>query len=70
MRTDKDMRVLESVARGNPQFREILQTELDAKVKLLVGAVDVEQMRRAQGHAQCLQNLIDMLDLSLAPRRA
>lgn len=62
MLTNQDLQMFESVARGNPRLREWLVSELTAKHDVLVKMNDVEQLRRAQGYAQCLQTLIENLD--------
>ena len=62
--------LFESVARSHPQLREWLQAEYERNVKSLVQLTDSEQMRRVQGHAQCLSGIIERLDKSLAPRGA
>lgn len=54
--------LFESLAIHQPQLREYLQALLDDQIKALVNVNDVEQLRRAQGKAQSLQNLILMLD--------
>lgn len=69
MLTQKDMMVFEAVARAHPQLREYLSRELDQKIQVLVQVTDVEQLKRTQGYAQCLQNLIATLDKAIAPKR-
>lgn len=54
--------LFESLAIHQPHLREYLQGLLDDQIKALVSVNDVEQLRRAQGKAQSLQNLIAMLD--------
>jgi hypothetical protein len=66
MLTNKDKVMFESIARGNPAFRAWLVSELDAQTQVLIRVVDGEQLRRAQGNAQRLQNLIEHLDAALA----
>lgn len=68
MLTDKKRQVFESVARGTPQLREYLREQLERKFNELVMTVDGEQIRRTQGYAQCLQNLIAEIDAALAPK--
>jgi NAD(P)H-dependent FMN reductase len=62
--------MFESVARGHPQLREYLSEELSKKIEVLVLNPDVEQLRRAQGHAQALREIITALDMHLLPSRA
>ena len=71
MLANKDLQTFESVARGTPRFREWLQAELVNKHEVLVKMNDVEQLRRTQGYAQCLQTIIENLDVATgSPRKA
>ncbi len=71
MLTTKDAHMFASLARENPQLREWLVNELSSKCDTLIKLIDGEQMRRAQGYAQCLQTLIGHLDESKkSPRNA
>ena len=67
MLTNTQKQMFEFVARSAPQLREWLHAELEQQVKLLINVVDTEQLRRAQGHAQCLTRVIAMLDLPASP---
>ena len=58
----QELQLFEMVASGHPRFKEWLQAELDQKIEVLMKVVDVEQLRRAQGYAQSLQNIITKLD--------
>lgn len=69
MLTNKQQAMFESIARGNPAFRDYLASELEQQHEVLVKAVDGDQVRRAQGHAQRLKSLIDHLDAAMAPKR-
>lgn len=69
MLANKDLTTFESIARGNPRFREWLVSELSAKHDVLVKMNDVEQLRRTQGYAQCLQTLIENLDAAVSSSR-
>lgn len=69
MLTNKDLQTFESVARGAPRFREWLQAELVNKHEVLVKMNDVEQLRRTQGYAQCLQTIIENLDAATGSSR-
>ncbi|HRH18698.1 MAG TPA: hypothetical protein PLS22_14705 [Aquabacterium sp.] len=62
MPTNIRQQVFESVARSQPKLREILSSDLEQTITVLVKMNDVEQLRRAQGRAQYLQNLIAELD--------
>lgn len=69
MRADqKDLQVFESVARNHPALRDYLQRNLDEQVERLIQIADGEQLRVTQGHARCLQNLIELLDHHRSPR--
>ncbi len=63
--TSKDMAMFESVARNHPRLREWLVSELGACKDKLVTLVDIEQVRRTQGYAVCLQTVIGNLDAAL-----
>lgn len=64
MLSAEDLKLFESISRGNPKFRSWLERELGKQHDVLVKAVEEAQVRRAQGHAQCLLNLIGNLDAS------
>jgi len=66
---NKDIQLFESVARGNPRLREWLVAELATKHDVLVKMNDVEQLRRTQGYAQCLQTMIENLDAATSSSR-
>lgn len=63
-----DLQLFESIARNQPRFRPWLVDQLNKQHEILVKAVDESQMRRAQGNAQCLQQLISNLDIHLTSR--
>ena len=48
----------------NQHFRNWVQFKLDAELRVLVQNTDVEQLRKAQGRAQLLQHIQDLLDKS------
>ena len=71
MLTNNQSFMFASIAREYPALREWAAGELSKQIKTLVHVIDGEQLRRAQGHAQCLQTLIDHLDASSkSPRNA
>lgn len=45
-----------------PKLREWVNVKLETELRVLVQNSDVEQLRRAQGKAQLLQHIIDLLD--------
>ena len=51
------------------KFKEWLQDELDKKITVLIQMGDAEQLRRTQGYAQCLQNIITKLDETAVRKR-
>ena len=48
------------------KLREWLTAKLDMELRVLVSNNDVDQIRRAQGRAQLLQQVIELLDKSPA----
>lgn len=49
---------------SQPRLKEWLQSKLDMELRVLVSNNDADQIRRAQGRAQLLQTMIDLLDKS------
>lgn len=45
-----------------PELRRWLEAKLDMELRVLVSNNDVDQIRRAQGKAQLLQNIVELLD--------
>ena len=45
-----------------PKLREWINAKLDMELRVLVQNSDVEQLRKAQGKAQLLQQMLDLLD--------
>ena len=64
----QELQLFESMARNQPRFREWCVKEMGKQYAILVMSVEDMQMRRAQGYAQCLQQLIDALDATLTSR--
>lgn len=56
------LQLFERLVRNEPVFKDWLQVELVKQIDVLVCHNDEAQLRKAQGHAQCLQNLIHQLD--------
>jgi hypothetical protein len=44
------------------KLREWLTVKLDTELRVLVSNNDVEQIRKAQGKAQLLQHILELLD--------
>lgn len=52
----------------NSRFKGWLQEKLDTELTVLCQMNDVEQLRRAQGRAQLLKSMIDLLEKAQASR--
>lgn len=61
MNRDAELALFARLAR-EPKLKEWLQEKLEAEIKVLMAADDV---RKAQGRAQLLQQLIDSLEAGL-----
>lgn len=61
MDRDAELALFARLAR-EPKLKEWLQAKLEAEIKVLMAADDV---RKAQGRAQLLQQLIDSLEAGL-----
>lgn len=57
-----ELRLFAAVNAGFPAFREVLQRQLDDKIRHLILAQDDVHMRQAQGDARTLKSLIDRLE--------
>jgi len=51
------------------KLRDWLNSKLEAELKVLVQNQDVEQLRKAQGKAQLLQHMLELLDKAPAAAR-
>ncbi len=60
MERTKEVELFDHLCRM-PRLKEWLVEQLAAQYKILVVNPDVEMLRRAQGHAQCLQAMLDKL---------
>lgn len=60
----KDELELFSQLARNDRLVQWLKAKLDGEIKVLVSNPDVEQIRKAQGKAQLLQYMLDLLDKS------
>jgi hypothetical protein len=49
-----------------PELRKWLEYKLEIELRVLVANNDVDQLRKAQGKAQLLQQIIELLDVSPA----
>jgi hypothetical protein len=56
-----ELALFESLARG-PVFRAWVQARLTKEFSVLVQMVDIEQLRKAQGRAGLLQDMLTLLD--------
>lgn len=53
---------LKLVAAHCPGYVDHLKAELADKIQSLINLSDMEQLRKAQGYAQCLQNLLNEIE--------
>jgi hypothetical protein len=51
------------------KLRDWLNTKLDIELRVLVANNDTDQLRRAQGKAQLLQNILELMDKAPAAIR-
>ncbi|OYW94374.1 MAG: hypothetical protein B7Z13_04795 [Caulobacterales bacterium 32-67-6] len=65
----KDELELFSFLARQPKLREWVNAKLDIELRVLVQNGDVEQLRRAQGKAQLLQHILELLDKAPAATR-
>jgi hypothetical protein len=68
MLSAQELNTFDSIARHQPRFREWVEGELRKQTDILVQAMDETQIRRAQGYALCLKQIITNLDVSLTSR--
>lgn len=68
MLSQQELVTFNSIASHQPRFREWLVKELGKQEDILIVANDEVQIRRAQGYAQCLKQIIVNLDASLTSR--
>jgi len=54
---------------GNRRFKEWLLHKLETEYSVLSQNADVDQLRRAQGRAQLLKSMLDLLDKAPAAVR-
>lgn len=54
----EDQQIFESVARGYPAFEELLRRALAKEQDNLIALIPADQLRIAQGRAQCLRDLL------------
>ncbi len=63
-----ELQLFDAIARHQPRFREWLIGQLGKQEDILVSGVEDWQIRRAQGYALCLKQIIGNLDASLTSR--
>lgn len=54
---------------GDPKLVEWVRWKLEAEKESLVSKADVDQIRKAQGKAQLLQNMVALLEAHKHPPR-
>jgi hypothetical protein len=67
MLSPQERLLFESLAR-NTRLRDWLVTQKGKQMEILVQAIEETQIRRAQGNAAALQQIIDNLDAALISR--
>ena len=65
----QELQLFESLARSHPALKTWLEGELAKTTKTLIAAVEIDQLRRAQGAATLLKQMLDRLEHSSAPKR-
>jgi hypothetical protein len=68
MLSPQELQLFESIARNQPRFKEWLTVQMGKQYAILVMGIEETQIRRAQGYAACLQQIIDNLDAHLTSR--
>lgn len=65
----QETQLFESLARSQPLLKTWLEGELAKATKTLMSAVEIDQLRRAQGTAQHIKSILDRLEHGLALKR-
>lgn len=65
---NEELELFDFLAR-QPKLREWINAKLDMELRVLVQNSDVEQLRKAQGKAQLLQQMIELMDKAPAAVR-
>lgn len=60
-----ETRLLREVAQAHPRFVQLLAHALEQEKTRLIHTVAEDQLRRAQGRAQCLADLVNAFEHSL-----
>lgn len=68
MLSAQELNLFEAISRNHPRFREWLLSEVSKQGEILVQANEDMQIRRAQGYALCLKQIIKNLDAHLTSR--
>ena len=68
MLSAQDSQLFEAISRQQPRFREWLVRELSKQTEILVVGIEDVQIRRAQGYAACLKQIIGNIDAALTSR--
>lgn len=62
MLTKDDQTTIENVMRHTPAFADVLRRALAREQEALISLVPADQLRVAQGRAQCLRDLLRALE--------
>ncbi len=62
MANSNKQEVLKILVAHHPSFVDFLKSDLDTAIQSLISLNDTEQLRRAQGRANYLQNLLDDIE--------
>ena len=68
MLSTQDLQLFEAISRQQPRLREWLVKELGKQMDILVAGTEEMQIRRAQGYAACLKQIIANIDATLTSR--
>jgi hypothetical protein len=63
MTKDEELALFDYLAR-NSKFRDWLEQKLSFEVEALIQTPDVDQLRRAQGRAGLLQQMVKLLEVA------
>lgn len=65
----QETQLFESLSRSHPMLKTWLEGELSKQTKKLISANEVDLLRRAQGAAMLLNEMLKRLELGVAPKR-
>lgn len=65
----QETQLFESLARSHPALKTWLEGELAKQTKVLMAAVEIDQLRRAQGAALHIRSVLDKLESAVNAQR-